>query len=136
MSGTPITTEVAVISSTPVYVNGRGDMGRTPVYSQTDFLVSHEYQFGESARRLRFEANISNLFNQSTVTNYSQGLLHPSYGEHLSFANQTDFFKGFDYKAMLQAGYKDGSLTPSPYYGWASGFQGPRYIRLGFKFMF
>jgi hypothetical protein len=136
MSGTPLTTEVDVISSTPVYVNGRGDMGRTPVYSQTDFLFSHEFGFGESARKVRFEANVTNLFNQSTVTNRSQNLLHPSYGEHISFKNQADFFKGFDYKAMLQAGYKDGSLTPSPYYDWSSGFQGPRVIRLGFKFIF
>jgi hypothetical protein len=136
MSGTPLTTEVNVISTTPVYVNGRGDMGRTPVYSQTDFLISHEYQFGESVRRLRFEANITNLFNQSTITNRAQNLLHPNYTQYLSFDNQTDFFKGFDYQAMLKSGYADESLVKSPYYGWASSFQGPRYIRLGFKFSF
>jgi hypothetical protein len=111
-------------------------MGRTPMYSQTDFMIYHEFPLKNETRRIRLEANISNLFNQSTVTNRTQAVLHPNYGEHLSFDNQADFFKGFDYKAMLNAGYADGSLTPNPHYGWDSGFQGPRYVRLGFKFIF
>ncbi|MCC6860712.1 MAG: TonB-dependent receptor [Bryobacterales bacterium] len=137
MSGTPLTSEVAVISSTPVYVDGRGDLGRTPVYSQTDFLVYHEVPLPNSeTRKIRLEANISNLFNQSTVLARSTNLVHPDYGEHLSFEPQESFFKGFDYQQMLNAGYADGSLTRNPYFNWASQFQGPRYIRLGFKFVF
>ncbi len=136
MSGTPLTTEVNVVSSTPVYVNGRGDMGRTPLFSQTDLYFYHEIPIRESGMRVKFDANISNLFNQSTVINKNVALLHESYSQQLSFENQTDFFKGFDYKAMLAAGYADGSLIANPLYNHASNFQGPRFIRLGFKFIF
>ena len=41
-SGTPITTYVNTTNQTQVFVNGRGDMGRTPVLTRTDLLVSHE----------------------------------------------------------------------------------------------
>jgi hypothetical protein len=137
MSGTPLTTQVNVISSTPVYVNGRGDLGRTPVFSNTDFLISHEFAIpAREGMRLKFDANISNLFNQSTVVGRNSDLLHPSYGEHLSIVPQTDFFKGFDYKRLLQEGFADGSLTTNPEFGMANVFQGPRYIRLGMKFIF
>jgi hypothetical protein len=137
MSGTPLTTEVDVISSTPVYVNGRGDLGRTPMYSNTDFLISHEFAIpAREGMRLKFDANISNLFNQSTIVGRNTDLLHPSYGEHLSIVPQEDFFKGFDYKQMLEAGYADGSLTRNPLNGLANVYQGPRYIRLGMKFIF
>jgi hypothetical protein len=135
MSGTPLTTEVNVISSTPVYVNGRGDMGRTPVFSQTDLYLYHQIRVTER-KSVKIDMNISNLFNQSTVTNKNVALLHESYSQQLSFDNQTDFFKGFDYKKMLAAGYADGSLLANPLYGYANGFQGPRYIRLGIKFIF
>jgi hypothetical protein len=137
MSGTPLTTQVAVISSTPVYVNGRGDLGRTPVYSNTDFLVSHEFAIpAREGMRLKFDLNISNLFNQSTITDRNQDLLHPNYGEHLSIVPQENFFKGFDYKKMLADGFADGSLTTNPLFGLANGYQGPRYLRLGMKFIF
>ncbi len=135
MSGTPLTTEVAVISSTPVYVNGRGDMGRTPVYSATDLLFTHEFKPTERTG-IKFEANIENLFNQSTVTDRNPRLLHPDYGEHLSIVPQENFFKGFDYRKMLNDGIAAKTLTANPEYGMASGFQGPRMIRLGLKFTF
>ncbi len=137
MSGTPLTTEVAVNGSSPVYVNGRGDMGRTPVFSQTDFYIYHEVRLGGSeSKKVKIDLNIENLFNQSTVTNKAQAVLHPSYPGNLSFRPHQTFFQGFDYKAMLAAGYASGDLLPSPYYGMANGFQGPRYLRLGFKFIF
>ena len=47
-------------------VEGRGDMGRTPFYSKTDLLVSHEMQMAGN-KRLRFELNVLNLFNQKTA---------------------------------------------------------------------
>ena len=59
-----------VISSVPVYVKDRGDLGRTPVFSQTDFYVYHEVQAGRSMKPIASgsKRNVSNLFNQSTVT--------------------------------------------------------------------
>ena len=67
-SGTPITTVVNErITLYRPMVNGRGDMGRTPVLTRTDLLVSHDFVMA-GARRLRLEANFLNLFNQKTAT--------------------------------------------------------------------
>ena len=47
-SGTPITTQVVGLDEYAPMVNGRGDMGRTPMLTRTDLLVSHEIVAGRS----------------------------------------------------------------------------------------
>ena len=42
-SGTPLTTYVRTINATEVFVEGRGDLGRTPMLATTDLLLSHEF---------------------------------------------------------------------------------------------
>ena len=66
-SGTPMSTQVVGQDQYAPFVNGRGDMGRTPVLTRTDLLVSHELSLADR-KRLRFELNIQNLFNQKTAT--------------------------------------------------------------------
>jgi hypothetical protein len=66
-SGTPITTQVVGLDAYAPMVNGRGDMGRTPVLTRTDLLVSHEFGLADR-KRVRLELNIQNLFNQKTAT--------------------------------------------------------------------
>ena len=71
-SGTPLSTYVITTDQIPVFVNGRGDLGRTPVLSRTDLLVSHEFR-GMGSQRIRLELNVLNLFNQKTATHiYNQ----------------------------------------------------------------
>ena len=67
-SGTPLTTNVVTSNSIGVFVNGRGDMGRTPWLTQTDLLIGHEFKLTES-KRIRLEFNAQNLFNQKTARN-------------------------------------------------------------------
>ncbi len=50
----------------------------------------------------------------------------------LTFANDTDIFKGFDTKAIMAA---QGDRI-NPLYGLASGFQSPRSCRLQIAFFF
>jgi hypothetical protein len=77
-SGTPLTTEADVISTTPAAPYGRGDLGRTPMFLNTDFNVIHNFKpFGNESRYLRFEFTVFNVANTGTPTNYSVGLLHP-----------------------------------------------------------
>jgi hypothetical protein len=64
-SGTPDTTSVIYLSA-PTFPYGRGDLGRTGAYSQTDLSLMHSFKLGNRAG-LRFEANVRNLFDQSTV---------------------------------------------------------------------
>src|SRR6185503_19304635 len=63
-SGTPLSSEVTFI--VPAFFAGRGDLGRTPFFTQTDFLLAHRYQVTERVS-VKFDANITNLFNQAVV---------------------------------------------------------------------
>lgn len=136
-SGTPLTTNVWTTNHIPVMVNGRGDMGRTPVLNYTDLLVGHEFRFGEN-KRLRFEFNALNVFNQKMSRNRFNGYNREQESSFISLAN-VDLFQGFDYQRLI-AGTQDalpgarGALDPR--YGlddiFNTGFQG----RFGVKFTF
>jgi outer membrane receptor protein involved in Fe transport len=66
-SGTPLTSVYNFYSVTTI-LNGRGDLGRTGAFSQTDFQVSHRYKFGDNERfALVLSFNVLNLFNQANV---------------------------------------------------------------------
>jgi hypothetical protein len=136
-SGTPLTTELFVISSVPVYVNGRGDLGRTPVFSQTNMYIYHEFKLPKSERyRFRIDANFTNVFNQSTITNRYQNYMNRNDGSYLQFKNDVDFFKGFNWQQMVAQGVADGDLRTDPGYNKPNGWQGPRDMRFGLKFSF
>lgn len=104
-SGTPISTYVWTQNGIPVFVNGRGDMGRTPFLTQTDLLIGHTIKLGEG-RSLRFEFNAQNVFNQKTSRhiynslNRGEGLDQDSSSIDLS---GTDLAKGYDYRALINA---------------------------------
>ncbi len=70
-SGTPISTYVTSTHGADVFVNGRGDMGRTPIAHPHRPPLSHELAMA-AAKRMRFELNVLNLFNQKTVRHLSQ----------------------------------------------------------------
>lgn len=139
-SGTPVTTYVNTVNHIPMMVNGRGDMGRTPFLTQTDMVVTHDVKLGET-RRLRFEMNFQNLFNQKTSRNRFRDLdrgtaaLRDSSQINLS---KVDLTKGFDYRALL-------ALTPDaktnltaydPRYGLDDLFNPGFAGRFGVKFIF
>jgi hypothetical protein len=65
-SGTPLTTQVTTANQTLVFVNGRGDLGRTPWLNYTDLLVGHDFRFTER-QTVRVEFNMLNVFNQKTA---------------------------------------------------------------------
>jgi len=75
-TGTPITTEANLISSTPAFPFGRGDLGRTPIFFNTDFNLIHEFQpiYGHESTRVRFEFTVFNLFNSATATSLHNSL--------------------------------------------------------------
>lgn len=69
-SGQPQTTTIYGASTvTPQIFLGRGDLGRSPVYSQTDLSVTHRIRVGSENRyTMAFDFNVLNLFDQATVT--------------------------------------------------------------------
>jgi hypothetical protein len=132
-SGTPLTTELNAISSTPVYPYNRGDMGRTPVFYNFDLNLMHDFTpfAARESMKVRFEFTVFNLFNSSIVTNKDQVLLHPD-DSQIQFEHETDIFKGFNTLRLM----KEQGLRISPLYGLASAFQQQRYARLQLSFFF
>lgn len=63
--GTPDSTSVIYLSA-PTYPYGRGDLGRTPAFFQTDIAVTHTISVTERIK-IKLEANVRNLFNEASV---------------------------------------------------------------------
>jgi outer membrane receptor protein involved in Fe transport len=118
-SGTPLSTYVVTGNQTNVFVNGRGDMGRTDVLTRTDFLVSHELKLGNGNKRLRLELNLLNAFNQKTsrhefnFLNRGAGAARQSSSIDLS---SVDLRNGYDYNALINAS-PDGANAYDPRFG-------------------
>lgn len=144
-SGTPQTTSIFGASTvTPQIYLARGDMGRTPTFSQTDMNFTHRYRFGRDSRfTLAADLNITNLWNQDTVTGYYQTVnpsTAPVNGPALGFPNTTTgYANGWTSGSLLtaiearlnsQADRRDIRYR-MPYL-----YQGPRAVRFGFRFLF
>jgi hypothetical protein len=69
-SGQPQTTTIYGASTvTPQIFLGRGDLGRSPMYTQTDLNLTHRYRFGGDNRyTMAIDINFLNFFDQKTVT--------------------------------------------------------------------
>jgi Carboxypeptidase regulatory-like domain/TonB-dependent Receptor Plug Domain len=113
-SGTPLTTDVRTLQ-TLVFAEGRGDMGRTPMLSSTDLLLSHELRVGGD-RRMRLELNVLNVFNQKTVRHRFNGLNRNRSAAGINLAN-VNLANGYDHLALI-------ALTPD---GRAGNALEPRY---------
>lgn len=118
-SGTPISTIVEDANQIPIFVNGRGDMGRTPFLTQTDLMIGHTFKLGES-KNLRFEFNATNVFNQKTSRHiFNQFNRGAGTGDPDSALDMTDvnLFDGYDYRAMLNQIQAGGGNPFDPRYG-------------------
>jgi hypothetical protein len=127
-SGTPESKSVQSIFRYPILVEGRGSLGRTPVLTQTNLLVSHQFTLADG-KRLILEFNGLNLFDQQQVRHIfdtvnrigANGRVLPS--SALQLANQ-NLLNGYDYNALL-AGTADAAKAPGTA---GAGYQDPRYL--------
>ena len=134
-----------MIGTIPLF--GRGDLGRTETFTQTDFGIRHTYNFGRDGKfRLIAELDVINLFDESNDLSlfrpisanktFSEG----DFGFNSGNASQdlVNFLQAF------QTTDFSGQITPliaagggnDPRYGLANTFQGPRSVRFGFRFIF
>jgi hypothetical protein len=128
-SGTPLTSTVGFI--VPVFYAGRGDLGRTPALTQTDFLIAHTINLSERVK-MKFDANIQNLFNQASVTNTDQ-----AFNRSGSVAlTEAAFYKGgWDVNTLVNP-VNGAAPARNINYKFATGYQGIRDIRLGMRIQF
>ena len=74
-SGTPVSTQVSLIDDSYIFLNGRGDLGRTKTFSQTDLSATYRYRFGRENRySIQFNVDVLNSFNQATATTLFQSI--------------------------------------------------------------
>jgi Carboxypeptidase regulatory-like domain/TonB-dependent Receptor Plug Domain len=142
-SGTPQTTTIYGASTvTPQIYIGRNDMGRSPVYSQTDLAFTHRYKFGSDGRfTIAADLNFLNLFDQDTVTGYyttknpstapvnqgALGLSAVAYANGYTTGTLANQFAAYLVAAQNRIDNR---------YGMPFLYQSPRQVRFGFRFLF
>jgi hypothetical protein len=136
-SGTPLSTLVNTLTHIPVFVNGRGDMGRTPWLNYTDLQIAHSFT-GIEGHTLRVELNMLNAFNQKTARhrfdNLNRGAGSFVDSSAINLRN-TDLRAGYDYNALIRAS-TDGANAFDPRYGKDDLFTDGFAARLGVKWSF
>jgi Carboxypeptidase regulatory-like domain/TonB-dependent Receptor Plug Domain len=146
-SGTPISTYVTSVNTADAFVEGRGNFyeldgtvttdKRTPAFTRTDLLLSHTVNVVGS-KRLRFDLNVQNVFNQKTTRHIFNFLNRGSgteRGSSLIDLTNTDLTKGYDYNALIRA-TPDGVNAYEPRYAMPDLFEdGARaYMTVRFEF--
>jgi len=114
LSGTPDSTSVIYLSA-PTFPYGRGDLGRTPAYSQTDLTLTHSFKLTKGTQ-LRLEANVRNLFDQSTVISRVTQI-NRSGAISAARLPLSTFFSGYDVNNYI--GAANPSVPLNPIYGQA-----------------
>lgn len=133
-SGTPVSRTVYTLNGIPVFVDGRGSMGRTPFFSQTDLLVTHDFTLG-GTRRVRLEGNVLNLFNQKTSRHVFNDLNRPRRASSAINLAGTDLAQGYDYRALIEAS-PDGQNAYDPRFGMDDLFNPGLQARFSVRFLF
>jgi hypothetical protein len=128
-SGTPLSSEVTFI--VPAFYAGRGNLGRTPFFTQTDVLVAHSYQVTERVA-VKFDANVLNLLNQATVIGRAVRL---NRNGNLGALVENPY-GGYDAEALVNPVTSTVTPARSPIYNLPTAYQGGREIRLGFHVIF
>ena len=167
-SGIPIATEIATVdsSSSVMFVEGRDNFvpltrdpangnwiagaiqkgRRTPVFTNTDALIIHEFKLSKTNEALRasFELNVTNLFNQNTILRRQNRAVRTSFLPFTELpASYALVFGGFDWVALANnpqlipgTASTFRALTLDSAYGLASQFQASRGLRAKVKISF
>jgi hypothetical protein len=121
-SGVPLSTVIQELSDgINFFPYGRGDLGRTPVYSQTDLSLQQRVPLPGRAR-VSVGVIVSNLFDQDTGISNATA----PYRDAFNVSNPV-FFSGFDPRAVAAS---TAGIRPDARYGLANSFQPRRSILL------
>ena len=128
-SGLPVTREIGIYppNTLPVQYLGRASDGRTPMFSQTDMQIQHEFRIGD--KRLALSLNVLNLFNQDTAVGrfstyqYAGGVI----------PDEDAFYNGAETLAQLIASQ---GVPQDTRFLMDNQFQNPIQARFGVKFVF
>lgn len=150
-SGTPLTTIYNLYGASTSILFGRGDLGRTGTFSETDLRVGHRYSFG-SDRRFSVEPYfvVLNVFGERnelsrqtsiSATNFTSSTLAQSgcttcsgqalvYDTLFNRGGIQPFVQNFlNLRGVSSTGSRNDYNQPNL-------FQDPRYVRFGARFRF
>ncbi len=143
-SGTPRTTRFTFLGVGGQILNGRGDLGRTETFTQTDLAASHKYRFGRDNRlTLAIDFDVLNAFNEANVitqfdTISSRGITPANIG-----ATGTGTAQSINAIRLYQSQNTSGLITPlltganqDLRFGQPSAYQSGRSVRFGFRLLF
>lgn len=145
-SGTPLTTIYSLYSVGTSILFGRGDLGRTEVFTSTDLNISHRYRFGRDNRfTLEPFIDFINVFDERNETTRSTSFggnitstqlaangCTTCTGEVATF--QTIFNGGIEQFVLNY--YNANPTATNNVYNQTNGYQTGRSVRFGFKFRF
>jgi hypothetical protein len=141
-SGTPLTTRFVLFNIDNMILNGRGDLGRTEKFTQTDFAIHHRYRFGGSERfALVFDLDILNLFNEANVLtvfdNISSTNIDPT---EIGLSDNTPEaeaqFQRVNTRDAIVDLFNANPDAKDVRFGIPNSFQAPRQVRFGVRFIF
>jgi hypothetical protein len=156
-SGSLLTSTLSIEGLDPVVLTRRGDLGRTPTFTQTDFALRHRFRFGSDNRyTIVAETDILNLFNQHTVTNRTSTITLNDYAVNdptwglVTLGESAACDAADNQQPCLIAAYRRFQASGAPLiladaqsagnryelYNLANSFQAPRVVRFGFRFIF
>ncbi len=143
-SGTPITTRFTLQGVTGQILNGRGDLGRTEMFTQTDLALTHKYRFGRDQRlTLAFDIDVLNAFNEANVLSNFESI--SALGVNLD-GTDVDLGGGVTAIRAFQTQNTSTQINAflagrpasdrDPRYGQPTAYQGGRSVRFGFRLLF
>lgn len=140
-SGTPLTTFVDIYGIL-IPETKRGDLGRTEMFTQTDFSLTHRYRFGRDNRfGVAFDLNILNVFNERNllaVDNNKSSAFHILLFEDVAptFVQAANILTSRGVISQLNASFAADPANINESYKLPILWQGPRTVRFGFRFLF
>lgn len=146
-SGNPKSTAISLLNFSPTFINGRGDLGRTPVVSQIDVFLQHDFRLPGS-HRFNLNVNIDNLFDQDGILNYTTTPWRDNFTVPSSVASSSTtpgvlaprdayLLSGYDPNFLVSAiRTAGGRMRDNSLYGRPSSFQGRRQVRVGIRYSF
>ncbi len=158
-SGTPITTIYSLYGVGTSILFGRGDLGRTEMFTETDLAIRHRYRFGQDNRfSLEPYIEIRNLFNENnettrqttiSTTGFTGVQLEQGGCTNCVVRNQdgtvnTSLTEGATLRRIFNGGIQEFILnymqqnptTLRNDYDQSNSFQAGRDVRFGFRFNF
>jgi hypothetical protein len=151
-SGTPLTTIYNLYSLGTTILNGRGDLGRTEMFTETDLGISHRYKFGRDNRfGIEPFLNIINLFDEKNALRIDATISTANFSATTLSANGcttcTDeaavfntIFNGTGIRQFVLNYLANPTTSLSNQrrntYGQFNAFQEPRVVSFGARFFF